>query len=50
MRVTQTLCSLMFLSVPLLVLLLPVLLVVGIWLGGHPQDLPGPERDTLVAG
>jgi carboxyl-terminal processing protease len=35
--------------VPLLVVLLPVLLVVGIWLGGHPQDLPGPVRDTLVA-
>jgi carboxyl-terminal processing protease len=35
--------------VPLLVVLLPVLLVLGIWLGGHPQDLPGPVRDTLVA-
>jgi carboxyl-terminal processing protease len=35
--------------VPLLVVLLPVLLVVGIWLGGHPQNLPGPVRDTLVA-
>jgi carboxyl-terminal processing protease len=35
--------------VPLLVVLLPVLLVVGIWLGGHPDDLPGPVRDTLVA-
>jgi carboxyl-terminal processing protease len=23
-------------------------LLVGIWLGGHPQDLPGPIRDTFV--
>jgi carboxyl-terminal processing protease len=35
--------------VPVLVVLLPVLLVAGIWLGGHPDDLPGPVRDTLVA-
>jgi carboxyl-terminal processing protease len=35
--------------VPILVVLLPVLLVAGIWLGGHPQALPGPVRDTLVA-
>jgi len=35
--------------VPVLVVLLPVLLVAGIWLGGHPQALPGPVRDTLVA-
>ena len=35
--------------VPVLVVLLPVLLVAGIWLGGHPGDLPGPVRDTLVA-
>ena len=34
---------------PLLVILLPVLLVVGIWLGGHPDNLPDPLRDTLVA-
>src|SRR5918999_694099 len=34
---------------PLLVILLPVLLVAGIWLGGHPENLPGPVRDTLVA-
>jgi carboxyl-terminal processing protease len=32
-----------------LLVLLPVLLVVGIWLGGHPDSLPGPVRDTLVA-
>ena len=34
---------------PLLVVLLPLLLVGGIWLGGHPETLPGPVRDTLVA-
>jgi carboxyl-terminal processing protease len=33
---------------PLLVLLLPVLLFVGIWLGGHPGNLPGFARDALV--
>jgi carboxyl-terminal processing protease len=33
----------------LLVLLLPVLLVGGIWLGGHPDSLPTPVRDALVA-
>jgi len=32
----------------LLVVLLPVLLVVGILLGGHPDALPGPLRDALV--
>jgi carboxyl-terminal processing protease len=25
-----------------------VALVVGIWLGGHPKDLPGPVRDAFV--
>jgi carboxyl-terminal processing protease len=30
-------------------LLVPVALVAGIWLGGHPDDLPGGVRDTLVA-
>lgn len=34
---------------PLLVLLCPGLLVVGIYLGGHPSLLPGAARDTLVA-
>jgi carboxyl-terminal processing protease len=29
-------------------LLAPVLLVLGIWLGGHPEHLPGPLRDLLV--
>src|SRR3954470_5352876 len=36
---------------PLLVVLAalaPVLLVLGIWLGGHPDYLPGPLRDALV--
>ena len=28
---------------------LPVLLVLGIWLGGHPSDLPGFARKALVA-
>lgn len=35
-------------STLLLVLLLPVVLVAGIWLGGHPTTLPGPVRDALV--
>jgi carboxyl-terminal processing protease len=34
---------------PLLVVLLPVLLAAGIWLGGHPDSLPDPVRDVLVA-
>lgn len=34
--------------VPVLVVLLPILLVLGIYLGGHPQDLPGFVRDGLV--
>jgi carboxyl-terminal processing protease len=33
----------------LLLLLVPVALVGGIWLGGHPSELPGGVRDTLVA-
>src|SRR5918997_5346878 len=33
---------------PVLVLLLPLLLVAGIWLGGHPDSLPDPVRDVLV--
>ncbi|HEY3021943.1 MAG TPA: S41 family peptidase [Solirubrobacteraceae bacterium] len=28
--------------------LAPVLLIFGIWLGGHPDRLPGPLRDALV--
>jgi carboxyl-terminal processing protease len=33
----------------LLALLLPVALAGGIYLGGHPDTLPGPVRDVLVA-
>jgi len=33
---------------PLLVLLAPLLLILGIWLGGHPDNLPGFARDALV--
>jgi carboxyl-terminal processing protease len=29
-----------------LAVLLPILLVVGIWLGGHPEDLPGFARGS----
>src|SRR5215217_5667545 len=35
--------------VPILIVLLPVLLVAGVWLGGHPDSLPGFARDALVA-
>jgi len=31
-----------------LAVLLPVLLIAGIWLGGHPDSLPGPIRSVLV--
>jgi carboxyl-terminal processing protease len=31
------------------VVLLPILLIAGIWLGGHPDRLPGFARDALVA-
>jgi carboxyl-terminal processing protease len=34
---------------PLLALLIPLLLVAGIWLGGHPDWLPGPVRSALVS-
>jgi carboxyl-terminal processing protease len=33
---------------PLFALLLPVVLVAGIWLGGHPDTLPEAVRDALV--
>ncbi len=33
----------------LLAVLLPILLVLGLWLGGHPQDLPGFVRRAFVA-
>jgi carboxyl-terminal processing protease len=29
--------------------MLPILLVLGVWWGGHPEDLPGFARSTLVA-
>src|SRR5664280_3544654 len=32
-----------------LALLLPVLLVAGLWLGGHPEHLPAFLRTTFVA-
>jgi carboxyl-terminal processing protease len=32
----------------LLAVLLPVLLVLGLWLGGHPEHLPGFLRSTFV--
>ena len=35
-------------SLALLVIVLPLLLVGGIWLGGHPDSLPAPVRDMLV--
>ena len=31
-----------------LFVLVPVLLIAGIWLGGHPEFLPGPVRSVLV--
>jgi carboxyl-terminal processing protease len=33
----------------ILALLLPALLAVGLWLGGHPSKLPGFARDIFVA-
>ena len=30
-------------------LLLPLLLILGLWLGGHPEHLPGFLRDAFVA-
>ena len=32
-----------------LLLFIPIALVLGIWLGGHPDALPGFARETLVA-
>ncbi|MBA3807685.1 MAG: S41 family peptidase [Solirubrobacterales bacterium] len=34
---------------PALALLVPLLLVAGLWLGGHPEHLPGFLRDAFVA-
>ena len=36
-------------SPSLLAVLIPIALVLGIWLGGHPGTLPGFARDALVA-
>jgi carboxyl-terminal processing protease len=36
------------LTILLLVVVMPLLLVLGIWLGGHPRWLPGPIADALV--
>jgi carboxyl-terminal processing protease len=33
----------------LLALLIPLALILGVWLGGHPDFLPGFARQTLVA-
>jgi len=33
----------------LIAVLVPLLLLAGIWLGGHPEELPGFMRDALVA-
>ncbi len=33
----------------LLAVLVPILLVLGLWLGGHPEDLPGFLRRAFVA-
>ena len=33
---------------PLFIVLMPLLLVAGIWLGGHPDTLPEQVRDALV--
>ncbi len=37
------------LTTALAVLLMPVLLLVGLWLGGHPEDLPSFLRSAFVA-
>jgi carboxyl-terminal processing protease len=37
------------LLVPVAALIVLALLAGGIWLGGHPDWLPGPVRDTLVS-
>ncbi len=33
----------------ILALMLPVLLIAGLWLGGHPEDLPAFVRNAFVA-
>jgi carboxyl-terminal processing protease len=34
---------------PVLAVLIPLVLVAGIWLGGHPNSLPGAVRNVLVS-
>jgi carboxyl-terminal processing protease len=41
--------SLQKLSIAALALALPALLALGLWLGGHPEDLPGFMRSAFVA-
>jgi carboxyl-terminal processing protease len=36
-------------ALPVVIVLLPVLLLAGVWLGGHPSVLPGFVRDAFVA-
>ena len=36
-------------ATPIVALFIPLALVLGIWLGGHPDWLPGFARETLVA-
>jgi carboxyl-terminal processing protease len=36
-------------SLVLLIVLVPLLLAGGIWLGGHPDSLPDPVRNALVS-
>jgi carboxyl-terminal processing protease len=38
-----------FRAVAVLAVALPVLLVLGVWLGGHPEELPGFARRAFVA-
>jgi carboxyl-terminal processing protease len=38
-----------FRAVAVLAVALPVLLVLGVWLGGHPEDLPSFARRAFVA-
>src|ERR671931_1769205 len=35
-------------ALPVVIFVAVIALVVGIWLGGHPDNLPGPLRDALV--
>jgi carboxyl-terminal processing protease len=37
------------LLIAVLAAMLPIVLVLGIWLGGHPQDLPGFARSAFVS-